>query len=658
MKFRTILLVFFTFITIHQLSALSPEERRKEVAEQDSVKNSINYLKYFLNRQGHWYPQSGELEKRVRSLVNYIEDEQIDSLLQNLTSYGQSQQRYFFRTPENVTDSLKVPGYIPQAEVAEQRRRIDRSVRNSVNKEQIAVPEQMLQNIDKKAKTLGENEASKLLGTSYAVIPDSLNNFGALPDSLLTSPDDFKRLQRLDSTKRALLEDARQKYNAAVVKQYVDSVTEAYRSEYVRQYSLRAQRQYADSIRNHNYRVLLQYNEQVMAQVNDSVARSLEILSNYVNAEQLPFLFENSDRKSVPIYLSNSQPYQIRMFVKNEQNDSLGIRMLSVGRNSVRMLIDDGVTFNRFAQRQKKDIQFEDFQRPSGLNKVDKRFKIISPWSLGADATFGFTQTYLSNWKKGGKSSLSTLTVIKGYANYSSPKTTWENSIEIRNGWLKPADDDIQKNDDKFEFITRYGVQAYRKWYYSLEMDFQTQFFNGYNYPNRETLISGFMSPAKTLFKLGMDYKPNKELSVFLSPLTLKSVYVRDTARVDQTKYGVREGRKSFWEPGLNVDLTLKKNLTGDISLQSKYKMFQNYKDPFNSFDVDWENTITMRFGNYINMQLLLHLLYDDNVTFPTSKTDADGNTIYEPKWQFKEFVTIGFTYKLNKTVYKRERIN
>lgn len=657
MKFRTILLGIFILVAISRVVAESPDRGRVEIAKQDSVKSSIDYLKYFLNRQGNWYPQSGELEHRLRSLVHYIEDEKVDSLLLQLKSYGQSQQRYFFRTIENVSDSLKVPGYVPQSQVAEQKRRIDRSVRNSVIKEQISVPEQLLQNIDKKAKLIGKEETNKLLGTGYVSIPDSLNSFGALPDSLLTSPDDFKRLQRLDSTKRALLENARQQYNATVMKHYVDSVTDAYREEYIRQYSIRAQRQYTDSIRAHNYNVLQQYNESVVAQVNDSIVRSLEVLTNYVNAEQTAFWFRNSDNDSVPIYLSNSQPNQIRMFVKNEQNDSLGIRFQSMGRNSVRMLIDDGVTFNRFSQRQKKDIKFEPLRLPSSLDKVDKRFNIITPWNLGTDATFGFTQTYLSNWKKGGKSSLATLLVLKGYANYSSTKTSWENSLEIRNGWLKPADDGIQKNDDKFEFITRYGIQAYRKWYYSLEMDFQTQLFAGYNYPDRSNLISGFMSPAKTLFKLGMDYKPNKELSILLSPLTMKTVYVRDTARVDQTKYGIDADRKSFWEPGLNVDISFKKKLTPDITLQTKYKMFQNYQDPFTAIDMDWENTLSMRISNYINMQALLHLLYDDNVTFATNRTDAEGNTIYKPKLQFKEFITIGFTYKLNKPVYRRERL-
>lgn len=655
MKFRFILFGILVVFSVQNLSAINLQDKREE---QDSVKASIHYLNQLLNRQGNWYPQSSGLETKIRGLIQYIQNDRVDSLMKQLDSYNSSGERYFFRTPENVADSLQVPGYVPYDQLKEQLARIDRSVRDNIHKEQIAIPEQLLTNLDQKVKTLKPEEGSQLLGTSYVSMPDSLKDFGALPDSLITNPDDFKRLQRLDSTKRAILEDARKRYNDFVVKQYVDSVSEAYREEYIKQYSAREQKQFSDSIKLNNYTVLRAYNDQVMAVVNDSVQSSLRVLQNYVDAEQLPIWLHNSASDSVEVFMSNSYPGQSRMFIKNEQNDSLGVRVKALNRNSLRFLIDDGVTFTRFSQRQKKDFEFGKIEQPRSLEKVDKRFKVITPWTLGGNFNTGLTQTYYSNWKSGGTSSFALLFVLKGFANYSSNKTKWENSLEMRNGWLKPADDGIQKNDDKFEFITRYGIQAYKKWYYSVELDYETQFFNGYDYPDRDNPISGFRSPAKTLFKFGLDYKPNKNFSLLLSPITSKTVSVRDTARIDQTNFGIAENKTRLWEGGLNADLSLKKELTPDISLQTKYKMFINYKAPFSKFDVDWENTFNFKLSNFINMQALFHLVYDDNVTFATNRVDADGNTIYKPKWQLKEFVTIGFTYTLNKPVYKRERLN
>jgi len=657
MKHRFILFGILVVIAVQNVYAINGVKREENEEKQDSVKASIDYLNYFLNRRGNWYPQSRDAEQRMRGLIHYLQDEKLDSLVKRLDDYRVSGERFFYRTPDNVEDSLKVAGYTPYPQVQEQLKRIDRSVRSSIVKEQIPVPEQLLENIDERAHTLSQDDAYQLLGTAYVSIPDSLVSFGALPDSVMTNPDDFKRLQRMDSTKRAILEEARQQYNTQVIKNFVDSVSESYRTEYIKQYSLKAQREYSDSIRYRNYRVLTAYNESVIQAVNDSVSSSLRILTNYVNAEQIGFWFHNSAQDSIQVFLSNSQPGQSRIFVKNEQNDSLGIRVQGVDRNSVRLLIDDGVTFTRFSQRQKKDISFEPMKIPSSLEKVDKRFNVITPWTLAGTFNAGITQTSYTNWSAGGTSSMSTLMVFKGSANYSSTKTSWENSVEIRSGWLKPSDDGLEKNDDKFEFITRYGIQAYKKWYYSAEIDFETQFFKGFDYPDRETTISGFLAPAKTSYKIGMDYKPNSNMSLLISPLTAKSVFVRDTANIDQTTFGVSENKRSYWKTGLNADLTYKKQFTSDITWQTTYKMFISYKAPFSKFDVDWQNTLTFQLSNYFNMQALFHVVYDDDVTFATDKVDVNGDTIYKPKWQIKEFITLGFTYKLNKPIYKRERV-
>jgi hypothetical protein len=57
-------------------------------------------------------------------------------------------------------------------------------------------------------------------------------------------------------------------------------------------------------------------------------------------------------------------------------------------------------------------------------------------------------------------------------------------------------------------------------------------------------------------------------------------------------------------------------------------------------------------------MTFMLHLLYDDNVTFDTGKKDAAGKAIYKPKWQTKELMTVGFSYKINRLVYRQKKVS
>jgi hypothetical protein len=327
------------------------------------------------------------------------------------------------------------------------------------------------------------------------------------------------------------------------------------------------------------------------------------------------------------------------------------------------MLIDDGVTISRYKPKETKEFDFRTLEENiTSLKPVGKSYEVETPWIIGGEGNVGFTQTYLSNWKKGGQSAIASLIVMKGFANYKRADgiIKWDNSGEFRNGWIRQGgkEEQIQKNDDKFEITSRFGVSAYKKWYYSAEFNFETQFFRGFEYPREEdeTPISAFMAPSRMFFKVGMEYKPNKEFSLLLSPVTVKNVYVRDTSLIDQTKFGIDANKKSFWEPGLNTDIYLKKSITKDITYETKYKMFINYKAPFEKHDINWENTFVMKLNNYINMRLLVHLIYDDDVLFPV----YDNNDVVigeKSKLQVKEFFSIGFTYKINHNVQHSKRI-
>jgi hypothetical protein len=254
--------------------------------------------------------------------------------------------------------------------------------------------------------------------------------------------------------------------------------------------------------------------------------------------------------------------------------------------------------------------------------------------------------------------------MLKGFASYSSDKFRWENSAEVRNGWIKPGQEALQKNDDKVELISRFGITAFPKWYYSTEADFETQFFYGYAYPDVIHPVSGYMSPGKFLFKIGMDYKPSKYFSLLISPITSKLVFVRDTVKINKANFKISPGKTSYWEPGLNTDLSFKKSFNPVVSFETKYKMFINYLKPFKDVDINWENNLAVRFTDNISMQLLTYAIYDSKVLFDKLDKDgkqildANGKKIMEPRLQFKEFFTIGFNYRINKRVIRAKEIN
>jgi hypothetical protein len=153
------------------------------------------------------------------------------------------------------------------------------------------------------------------------------------------------------------------------------------------------------------------------------------------------------------------------------------------------------------------------------------------------------------------------------------------------------------------------------------------------------------MAPGYVTFSIGLDYKPNADFSLFISPLTSKTTYVRDTSEIDPTNYGLKAGQKKLWEPGFIVKTTFKKDLIENIHYETAGQMFVNYRYPFTKFDFDWEQTLVMKVTRSINTRVMTHLIYDDDTKFPVY--DSAGNQIgKKPKWQFQELFTIGFTYE------------
>jgi len=655
------LLLFFTVLNISFHVAA-----QSAVNEDDgeTLQMGIQILKRYFYEENNWYITKPSVAKDVRGLINFIEDDPIDSVINDIyNSFGQK-QTYVFRLPENVEDSLSVPGYYPFQQVEQRIGKIGIQLQKDFENRDVKVPQQLFENLDEKLNLIPKGKGMQLFTGAIYTMPLDLQIPDVIPDSVLNSPADFNRLVKIDSIRTVYIEQKRIHYNDSIKSAYNDSVTYAYgQAAFDKEYNYQVKR-LTDSVKVNNFNALRLYNESVVNAVNDSISAVLGTLADYADfIDSTNISMYNLSGNSSQISLKSGDEKFARVWLKNIQNDSLSVLVRSVGKRGMFMLIDDGVTISRYKPKETKEFDFRKMEKSiTSLKPVGKSYEVETPWVIGGEGNIGFTQTYLSNWKKGGQSAIASLIVLKGFANYKRADglIKWDNNGEFRNGWIRPGgkEEQLQKNDDKFEITSRFGVSAYKKWFYSAEFNYETQFFKGYEYPREadEIPISAFMAPSRMFFKVGMEYKPSKEFSLLLSPFTIKNVFVRDTALIDQTKFGIDADKKSFWEPGLNADIYWKKSIAKDISYETKYKMFINYKAPFQKYDINWENNVVMKLNNYINLRLLVHLIYDDNVLFPV----YDNNNVKigeEPKLQIKEFFSIGFTYKINHNVMHSKRI-
>jgi hypothetical protein len=449
----------------------------------------------------------------------------------------------------------------------------------------------------------------------------------------------------IDTLKTRLFNSTRQFYNDSVLFSQRDFLIQTYKDNFMARLTNEEATKKRNFLSSKNREILDNFNEAEVRKVNDSVRIALRYLTNHAAADSTLITVTNRSGNQARTWTANRPMVPTRIFLKNEQNDSVSVVLYNNGKGGVKMVIDDGVKFLRMAETQKKEIIF-DQKKPDGkLQNIYLKPVDPLPWTLFGTGAVGFTQTALSNWAKGGESSLSLLLIGRYVANYSKKYVKWENNAEFRLGIFNSKTRGLEKNDDKLEIQSRLGISAFKKWYYSGETNFRTQIAKGYKYPDKDNPISKFMAPGYLTFSVGMDYKPNKNFSLFLSPFTSKTTYVRDTVLIDPSNYGLEPGRTSLWEPGIITKLNWHYLIRENIIYDTRAEIFSNYVYPFKKYNVFWEQTLVLQLTQYISTRINTQMVYDYNTKFPV--TDSSGNEIdKKAKWQFKELFTVGFNYK------------
>lgn len=266
---------------------------------------------------------------------------------------------------------------------------------------------------------------------------------------------------------------------------------------------------------------------------------------------------------------------------------------------------------------------------------------VVKNWKKGVKTTLLFSQSSLSNWAAGGENAISTNFYLDLFANYSKGKAQWENNLGLAYGLIKQGDKDFQKNDDKIDLTTKYGYKANSKWFYTALGNFRTQFSEGYKKVEDSVFVSDFFAPAYLTIALGMDYKHNEYLSLFLAPLTAKFTFVNDDRLSAEGAYGVDPGKHSRSEFGGYIKAALTKKLMENVDLATQLQLFSNYLHNPQNIDVDWQFSLIMKINKYLTTNLNLNLIYDDdiNIEYETGKTG--------PRTQFKEVFGAGASFTL-----------
>ena len=303
-------------------------------------------------------------------------------------------------------------------------------------------------------------------------------------------------------------------------------------------------------------------------------------------------------------------------------------------------------------------------KRPDGPRPKENIIDILYD-RLSFHGSYGLNinQLALSNWAAGGENSWAG----KAFANFSLVyhKKKFEQKLvgSFAFGISRFADRRLEKQDDKIDLTYALSLNSKTRWNISMVATFNTQFANGYKYPNDSTVISSFFAPAYLTLSAGYTYKTkNERFQIFLSPMAGKVTFVFNQDLADAGNFGVKKGyydEENNWIPGENIAAALGvnvivnykqpigKNITYTTMLNTFYNYIERRDDDRLPLDVNWENTVNFVISKHLTTMLFVHLKYDHNTTFPVYETIEGVETVVDnvPKLQLKESVGIAFVH-------------
>ncbi|PZD79645.1 DUF3078 domain-containing protein [Mesonia sp. K7] len=318
---------------------------------------------------------------------------------------------------------------------------------------------------------------------------------------------------------------------------------------------------------------------------------------------------------------------------------------------------DSIVGLNRLTPKER--ISF--IKPPKPITKRRKFMPFLSLWEKVNRFGLDISEVAFVNWNAGGSNSVSGLLNVDVKRIYKQKNFRWNNELIFRYGINKQKEQELRKTDDHFEVNSTFGYRqdTLSNWYTSAKFNFITQVSNGYNYPNTEDEISTIMSPANTFLGVGTEYNlDEKNLNLYISPMTVKSTIVLDQELANAGAFGVtpavldeegnvvQEGENTLTQLGFLFTNEYQAEIFENIGVQHRLSLYTDYLNNFGNVDVSWELNLNFQVNDYVLAKLGSHLKYDDDVKI--QEPNEDGELVdMGSRIQWKQQLGIGVIVEL-----------
>ncbi len=387
----------------------------------------------------------------------------------------------------------------------------------------------------------------------------------------------------------------------------------------------------------------------------DSLQMAVEELLHYTNIrDSIPLYISDPFGERSAFWLTDHPDDFMRYWVRNHENDSITIWVGNPSKHEIQLLLEDDIQVERMGKVAADHIPIINLEPDRTLAQLQPLEQIPGTWRYRLSSAMSINQNYLSNWARGGESSLASLLDLRTSAEYRNvdSEISWTSSGRFRYGNIISEEFGFRTNNDILELKSQLNKSINKNIDFSSVFYGKTQISKGYDYPNDSIPISRFLSPGTFTIGTGIEYEPFANTKLNFSALSYRNTFVLDTTQINQRAHGIERGKRTRHEMGGQLVINNKMNLFDDLTIENAVRLFSNYLDKPQNIDVDWEINLQKQVSYFFTISINLHMIYDKNIRFPVLDgqgnpvTLPDGSPKEEPRLQLKQF--LGVTMSLS----------
>mgnify|MGYP001096074421 CR=1 FL=1 len=388
----------------------------------------------------------------------------------------------------------------------------------------------------------------------------------------------------------------------------------------------------------------------------DSLRYAVQILlAHTYERDSIPLYLNDVEGRRTPFWLTSGRDDLVRYWVKNAENDSITIWMGNPSKYDLTLVLEDDLLVERMEKRLADAIPITTVRPERTLATVRPLEEVPVYWDFGFVSSFSLNQNYLSNWSRGGESSLAGMLDVNASARYTNKasKTRWTNSGRLRYGSIRTKERGTRTSTDIVELNSQFNRELREKLAFSTTFYGKTQVAEGFNYPNDSIPVSRFLNPGAFTIGVGVEFEPFKKTLINFSPLSYRNTFVLDTAAINQTIHGIDADRRTRQEGGGQLVVRNTMTITEGVDLTNRVRLFSNYLDKPQNVDVDWEMTLNVQINWFFTIRLNMHMIYDDDIRFPVVDEGGqpvllpDGTQMKGPRTQLNQFLGLTLSFRI-----------